>query len=257
MSYTNILNQIIQAENTAGVCTITGDYKVVDASYDGAYTYFTGVKFEGNPPNASNLATQQLQTEVDECVSFAKIADKVPYLGQFICDFSFFDKAHSGLMNDEAYDGICRILDNMRINNTILKIHTPGFYNLLYTIVKKHAEMETLAEQYQAEWRVIADKYATALAADEEAKAQDKTANAVATLNLTSNIQATVEIENKLLSLFTPEYFNLFKFAYGKQYVSTKLPKDVTLQYYDFNAKTDASPLVNFTVKKIYPEWQT
>lgn len=100
---------------------------------------------------AQNFANEQLQAEIDECVQFINIAEKIPYLGQFLCDFSFFDQNHSGLMTSEMMSDIDDILNRMRINNTTLKIYTPSYYNILYTIAKMHAQFETLAEQYQAE----------------------------------------------------------------------------------------------------------
>ena len=137
----------------------------------------------------------------------------------------------------------------MRVNNTILKIHTPAYYNILYTIAKKHAEMETLAEQYQAEWRVIEDK----LSGKSESS------------DITENLSAAQTICNKLTSLFSDSYFNLFFKAYGQDYTSPKLT-DQKLKFYNYNTTSDLADqdntneglvLVLDYFRKIYPEWQT
>lgn len=69
-------------------------------------------------------------------------------------------------------------------------------------------------------------------------------------------MQHTTELENKLVSLFSSPYFQLFKSAYGIQHKLVKLPPDIKLQYYNFQNKNNNS-LVEFQNKHIYPEWQT
>lgn len=254
MSYMNILNQIIDAEQ--GVCSIDKlQYKVISANWDSVtngevtepseYQYFRGVILDDSilGLDRDQFAIDQLQAEVDECVDFATIADQVPYLGQFLCNFEFFDEKHSGLMSETAYNGICEILDNMRINNTILKMNTPAYYNILYTIAKKHAEMETLAEQYQAEWRVIADKIAN------QATIED----------LTTNMTTAQDVCNRLTSLFSEEYFDLFFAAYGVNYKTPKITNKY-LQIYNYGIKDQQKEtliLATECFNKVYPEWQT
>lgn len=137
----------------------------------------------------------------------------------------------------------------MRVNNTILKIHTPAYYNILYTIAKRHAEMETLAEQYQAEWRIIADK----LSGKSESS------------DITENLSVAQTVCNKLTSLFSDNYFNLFFKAYGQDYTAPKLTNQ-NLKFYNYSTTSDLADqdntneglvLVLDYFRKIYPEWQT
>ena len=141
-------------------------------------------------------------------------------------------------MSDSTYKNIQDILNNMRVNNTILKIHTPAYYNILYTIAKKHAEMETLADQYQAELRIIADKLLTKSDPSE----------------LNANWVTTQDICNKLTSLFSDEYFNLFKSAYGKHTEKPKTTND-SLKFYSLYQKENALLPIS-ELGNIYPEWQ-
>lgn len=145
---------------------------------------------------------RQLQDEINECVTFAAIADKVPYLGQFLCDFSFFDNYHSKLLSSS--DPIYEILNNMRVNNTWLKIYTPSYYSLLYDLVKTNAAIEALAEQYEAEWRLAAKKH------NESSKSvtPDPTEDYGAMERASSYIE---QINN----LLTEEYFARYKEVYG------------------------------------------
>lgn len=182
------------------------------------------------------MAVEQLQSEVDECVQFATIADRIPYLGQFVYDFSFFDANHNGLMPESKQIQFKAILEKMRVNNTYLKLYTPKYYNLLYTIVKRNAEIEGLAEQYEGECRVIQDKLQN----------QDGTSQAP---DIAINQQTLNEVQNKITKLFSSDYFNLFVEAYGRPTPASQ--KDFeTVQYYDFSAGS----LTSIIGKSLYTE---
>ena len=200
LPYTALLDQIIAAETG---CTIE-NYVVKEAQYTiieqgseikqtSPYKYFTGVvlnsAFSDKEEDRRARAIEIVQAEVDECRDFVRIADKVPYLGQFLCDFSFFTQ--NNLMNQETHAKILQLLDNMRIYNTQLKIDTPPYYNILYTIAKKHAQMEVLAEQYISEWLIIENKL-------------QENPNAA----LDANYGELQRICNSLTSLFSQDYFN-------------------------------------------------
>lgn len=207
--YRDILDYIINCEK--GVCKITGDVVEEAAKLeDGNYKYFIG-----SVSDDEKKRVQQLQTELDECITFAAIADKVPYLGQFLCDFSYFDVDHNGLLTDVNKAGIYKILNQMRVYNTWLKIYTPNYYNAVYTLVKRNAELETLAEQYEAEYRVIEDKQIT-----------DFTDPTVAL-----NLQTIQEIQDKMLKLVSDTYLHMFDIAYGNNVQYYKIAEPDTAKY--------------------------
>lgn len=157
------------------------------------YKWFLGTGFK-DPEKRKRI----LQDEINECVSFAAIADKVPYLGQFLCDFSFFDAEHSNLLS--SVEPIYDILNKMRVNNTWLKIYTPSYYSLLYDLVKTNAAIEGLAEQYEAEWRLAVKKIG------------ENTFDPTAEYGAMERANSYIEQINNLL---TQEYFDRYLEVYG------------------------------------------
>lgn len=238
------MDSIIQQETANGVCTITNytvTYAKVVTDGQSPYQYFIGatvVDPEDTAQEQEQYAIEQLQTEVDECVQFAKIADRVPYLGQFLCDFSFFDSNHNNLMTDAEYEGICRILDLMRINNVQLKIDTPVYYNILYTIAKRHGEIEALAEQCEAEYRVINDKC--------------ESATDLSSIDISSNDIEIAKNQRKITDLLSESYFKLFTQVYGNK-VSTATTTNTKTCYYNFGVSNN-SPMTTFEGWEVYPE---
>lgn len=133
----------------------------------------------------------------------------MPYLGQFLCDFSFFKD--NGLLRDGTSDTskieaqIQSILNRMRINNTWLKIYTPSYYTLLYEITKRNAQLEVYAEQYEAECVLIANEMAQT----------DSDTTTQADSDTTQNWEKLNEIVNSIRKIFNKEYFDLFRKVYG------------------------------------------
>lgn len=140
--------------------------------------------------------TAVLADEMEECKTFCSIADKVPYLGQFLCDFSFFKS--NGLFTNSTQ--LTDTLNQMRINNTWLKIYTPSYYSILYEITKRNAQLEVYAEQYEAECKLMAEKITNETMTD---------------ATLAQHQQQLSEIVNSITKLFSKDYFNLFRKVYG------------------------------------------
>lgn len=205
--YTRLLDKFIEEEKAhwGNELEINSNHIVLVAPRARAekqYMWFLGTGMGSeNPEEDEKYVSKRkriLQDEINECVSFAAIADKVPYLGQFLCDFSFFDAAHSNLLS--SVDPIYDILNKMRVNNTWLKIYTPSYYSLLYDLVKTNAAIEGLAEQYEAEWRLAVKKI------------NDKTFDPTAEYGAMERANSYIEQINNLL---TREYFDHYLEVYG------------------------------------------
>lgn len=205
--YTRLLDKFIEEEKThwGNELEINSNHIVLTAPKaraDKQYIWFLGTGIgEENTEEDEKYAPKRkriLQDEINECVSFAAIADKVPYLGQFLCDFSFFDAAHSNLLS--SVEPIYDILNKMRVNNTWLKIYTPSYYSLLYDLVKTNAAIEGLAEQYEAEWRLAVKKI------------NDKTFDPTAEYGAMERANSCIEQINNLLK---KEYFDRYLEVYG------------------------------------------
>ena len=93
---------------------------------------------------------KEILKEKPEINEWCLIANKVPHLGQFFYDFSYFK--NKKLITNEDYKSLNNLFVNsMRINNTKLKLYTPLYYNITNSIVKKETEFETICQEYGAE----------------------------------------------------------------------------------------------------------
>lgn len=148
----------------------------------------------------------------------------MPYLGQFLKDFSYFEM--NGLLSAQDKQTMDEIFNKMRINNTYLKIYNPKYYNALYSITKTNAEIEVLAEQYEAECRVINNK------------AQDKEASFSWDL-VAENLAKLNEIVDNITKLFSTNYFNMFDTVYGPASIQARKAADTTPYWFGDGSEPD------------------
>lgn len=109
------------------------------------------------------LTIQQKQNEeIEEIETFIKIAKRVPHLGQFYSDFSFFEKLNYDLtlLKDLLYN-------NMRIYNLKLQLYEPKYHELVWRQRQLETSFEGMVGQYITEKTPIAttlfQEYATIL----------------------------------------------------------------------------------------------
>lgn len=71
--------------------------------------------------------------QLDYPSDFYVVAEKVPHLGNFLCDFSFFKD--SQLLSNEDYNNIMAKFNiEMAYNNMWLKVYEPKYYKLYYQL---------------------------------------------------------------------------------------------------------------------------
>lgn len=157
-------------------------------------------------PNHQNESTNELDElefsleEINEALTFTRIAEKVPTLGQFLYDFSFWEL--NNFAPDWVLSNIKRIFNKMQKQNVMLKIYTPKYYRLISSIAKINAKLEAYAEQYEAEYRAIEDKI----------KNTDKNIDNTILFN---NFETLSNIVNNIWNELTPNYFELYHNLYG------------------------------------------
>ena len=100
------------------------------------------------------------QDEINEVNNFCTIADKIPYLGQFLCNFDYF--IQSGLMSSAQQAGLNDLIYNrMRKVNIKLKLATEQYYKLSWevnkTIIDAESQLELINATYNGEKEVYID----------------------------------------------------------------------------------------------------
>ena len=89
-----------------------------------------------------------LEAADKEVVDFLAIARKIPHLGQYFYDFSFFEK--NGLMSATQYNDLKTRINDMTANNIKLRLYYPSYYYIQYNILSLLTTLQVKAEQYQA-----------------------------------------------------------------------------------------------------------
>lgn len=81
----------------------------------------------------------------DEEKQFLTVAEKIPHLGQFICDFSFFE--NNKLLSAEQHNKLKEFFNiKMRNNNIYLKKYEPNYYRAYSYLYQYIQELKTAIE---------------------------------------------------------------------------------------------------------------
>ena len=98
--------------------------------------------------NTYNNSVEQLWTEEKEKLRiFTSVAEKVPHLGQFLYDFSYFEKTKQ--ITSEQRAKIESLFNtNMLRYNLYLKLYEPQYYKLKWEIMSWESRFKTAAESY-------------------------------------------------------------------------------------------------------------
>lgn len=95
--------------------------------------------------------------ELSQLQEFVAIADKVPHLGQYLADFTYFRNANA--LTEEQYNHMMSLFNiELRRENILIKMFTPQYYQLDYELNVIEDEMKTHHSSYVGKCQSIKDK---------------------------------------------------------------------------------------------------
>lgn len=106
--------------------------------------------------------TDEEDKEYAKYLEFCKIATKVPHLGQFLCDFSYFDNEKASAYDRRKIQELNNIFNiKMRNNNVMLKLYTEQYYKDIWELNKTLYDTEATLELVFSQYADALDKART------------------------------------------------------------------------------------------------
>lgn len=136
-----------------GEASDIGNWKSADSFKDNWYIlirdYILNHEEEGLLTTEKD--TKEREQEIKELNNFTAVATEVPYLSQYLVDFSYFKNTNQ--LTESELEDIEKIFNvEMRKNNIDYKNTTSLYYRTEYQILSIMEEVWAIGEQYEALW---------------------------------------------------------------------------------------------------------
>lgn len=108
----------------------------------------------GDDEESKKVANEIYNEEKAKLNQFISIATRVPHLGQFFYDFSYFEKTNQ--ISEENKNEIMTAFNSSMLKyNLYLRLYEPQYYNLKWEIMSWESKFQTAAEEYVVLWQQL------------------------------------------------------------------------------------------------------